>query len=198
MHRSLGWTLLLAMAVAAVTVCGSVALASVTGDTISIAFSREEPPGTPGCFLNPSDVAGAPGYASANWINETLNVSTDSNLIRDTKGVTTTTGASVSWAADNTWSTEPGSGRGEFANCFGGADETLMTGYLDAGNGAVQGFTSIKVTSLPADIAAGYSVVIYSLGGIRNRPAAFFVNDAAEANPKYIVNEPGVGYRLEA
>src|SRR5438128_11141927 len=95
MHRSLGWTLLLAVAVAAGTFCGSVALASVTGDTISIAFARDEPPGTPGCYLDPTDVAGAPGYATANWINEITNKGTDSNLTRDTNGVASTTGASL-------------------------------------------------------------------------------------------------------
>jgi hypothetical protein len=135
-------------------------------------------------MLAPTDVAGAPGYASANWVNETQNVNTDTNLTRDINGVATATTATVTWAADNTWATE---GRGEFTDAFTGADETLMCGYLDAGNNSVQGFTSISVTNLPPDVAAGYSVVIYSLGGVVNRPAAFFVNDPAMANPKYHV-----------
>src|SRR5205809_7821093 len=103
MQRFFGWTLLVAMALSAVVMCGSVAQASVTGDTISIAFARDEPPGTGGCALAATDVAGAPGYASANWINETLNIGTDSNLTRDTLGVASTTSAALTWTSDNTW-----------------------------------------------------------------------------------------------
>src|SRR5438128_6998513 len=132
MQKSFRWVLLLAMAVSAVTMCGAVAQASVTGDTISIAFARDEPPGTAGCALAATDVAGAPGFASANWINETLNIGTDSKLTRDKLGVASTTSAALTWTSDNTWATE---GRSEFSDAFSGADETLMTGYLDCGNG---------------------------------------------------------------
>jgi hypothetical protein len=173
MHKALGWTLLLAMAVAAVADCGSVAMASVTGDSISIAFAREEPPGTPGCYLAPTDVTGAPGYQSANWINEISNIGGDVNLTRDTNGVASTTEAQLAFVADNTWATE---GRSEFSNAFCNADETLFTGYLDGGNGAVQGFSEIQIINLPADIAAGYSVVVYTLGGVTNRAAQYYVN----------------------
>src|SRR5207245_11097077 len=47
---------------------------------------------------------------------------------------------------------------------------------LDCGNGPIQGLTSISVTNLPADIAAGYSVVIYTFGGVTNRPALYLAN----------------------
>ncbi|HLJ94928.1 MAG TPA: hypothetical protein VKU02_17265 [Gemmataceae bacterium] len=174
MQRSFGWVLLLGLAVTATALCGSVAQASVTGDTISIAFARDEPPGTAGCALAATDVAGAPGYATANWINETTNLGTDSNLTRDTLGVASTTSAALTWTADNTWSTD--GTRGEFDNAFPGADGALMNGYLDCGNGANGGFTEITVKNLPADIAAGYSVVIYTLGGVRSRPGQFFAN----------------------
>jgi hypothetical protein len=177
MQRFLGWMLLLAMAVTAVAVRGSVAQASVSGDTISIAFARDEPPGTPGCALAATDVAGAPGYASANWVNEMGNIGTDTNLTRDTNGVASTTTATLSWTADNTWSTD--GVRGEYGDFFSGADEALMNGYLDAGNNAVQGFTEIQVKNLPSDMAAGYSVVIYTLGGITNRPATYTANGSA-------------------
>ena len=182
--RSLArWILLIAMAVAAVADCGSVALASITGDTISIAFARDEPPNTPGCALNPTDVAGAPGYETANWNNEYKNVGSDSGLIRDTNGTTTTTDVSVTWASDNTYSTD---GVRQFSNAFTGTAEVLLTGYLDGGNNAVQGFDEIQVTNLPADIAAGYSVVIYALGGGLNRNATYQVNDQ---DPIYV--KPG-------
>jgi hypothetical protein len=170
------------MAAAAVSICGSAAQASVNGDSISIAFARDEPPGTAGCALAPTDVAGAPGYASANWVNEMGNVGTDMNLTRDTNGVASTTSAMLSWAADNTWSTD--GVRGEFTDAFSGADEALMNGYLDAGNNSVQGFSEVQVKGLPADMAAGYSVVIYSLGGVTNRPGMFTVNGG---DPQYIL-----------
>src|SRR5262245_40834016 len=79
MQRSLGWMMLLAVAAAAVGACGSVARASVNGDTISIAFGRDEPPTTPGCFLAPTDVAGVQHFRSAHWNNEVGNFGAASN-----------------------------------------------------------------------------------------------------------------------
>ena len=181
MKKRLSSGLMWALAVAAVAICACPAMASVNGDTISIAFARDEPPGTAGCALAATDVAGAPGYQSANWVNEMTNQGMDTNLVRDTNGVMSTTTASVMWTADNTWATE---GRSEFSDAFTGPDETLMTGYLDAGNNAVQGFTEIQVTHLPADIAAGYSVVVYTLGGVTNRPAMYSANGGA---PLFVV-----------
>jgi hypothetical protein len=173
MQRFFGWTLLWAMPISAVAMDCAPAQASVTGDTISIAFARDEPPGSAGCALAPTDVAGAPGYASANWINETLDIGADSKLTRDTLGVASTTNAALTWTSDNTWATE---GRSQFMDAFTGADETLMTGYLDCGNGANGGLTEIQITGLPADIAAGYSLVVYTLGGAPNRPAQYSAN----------------------
>src|SRR5690349_25069000 len=87
MENRLACRLLLTMAVTAAALCGSVAQASVNGDTISIAFGRDEPSGTPGCMLDPTDVAGAPGYASANWNNTVGGANTLAGLVRDTNGV---------------------------------------------------------------------------------------------------------------
>jgi hypothetical protein len=188
MQPSLGPMLRMAVAAAAMAACSSIAQASVHGDSISIAFGRDEPPTTPGCHLAPRDVTGVEHFRSANWNNEIGNIGTEDNLIRDTNGAARTTDARISWTADNTWSTEPGGSRTQFNNnCFGGANEALMTGYLDAGAGTAEGFTTITIDNLPHDLAEGYSVVIYSLGSVSNRPAAFFVNDPAMANPKYIV-----------
>src|SRR5262249_21940705 len=64
-----------------------------------------------------------------------------------------------------------------FFNAFSGPDGNLMNGYLDCCNGANGGITEITVKNLPADVAAGYSVVIYTLGGVRNPPATYFAND---------------------
>jgi hypothetical protein len=178
--------LLLAMATAAVAVYGSVAQASVNGSSISIAFARDEPPGTNGCALNPADVAGAGNYATANWVNETTNMGSDTNLKRDDNGVASATTASVTWACDNTWSTD--GVRAQFNNAFTGPDQALMNGYMDCGNNAVQGFTSVDITGLPSDFAAGFSVVVYTLGGgsTNNRQEFIYVNDPTQANPLYV------------
>src|SRR5262249_14209224 len=186
MQRSLGWTLLLAMATAAVAVYGSVAQASVNGSSISIAFARDEPPGTNGCALNPTDVAGAGNYATANWINETTNMGSDTNLKRDDNGVASATTASVTWACDNTWSTDGWSA--QFNKAFTGQDQALMNGYMDCGNNEVQGFTSVDIKGLPSDFAAGFSVVVYPLGGgsTNNRQEFIYVNDPTQANPLYV------------
>jgi hypothetical protein len=187
MVRSIAWMLAMAVAAAALAACAS-ARASVNQDTISIAFGRDEPPTSPGCFLAPTDIAGVFHFRSANWNNEVGNVGTTSNLVRDTNGVASTTSAVLSWTADNTWSTVPGGTRKESNNLFVGTDRTLMTGYLDNGNpNGKPDATVITVTNLPAEIAAGYWVVIYALGGVLDRPAEFFVNDPNKTNPKYII-----------
>ena len=184
MARSLGWMMLLMMAATAMAARVPIARASVNQDSISIAFGRDEPPTTPGCFLAPTDIAGVYHFRSPNWNNEVGNVGTTSNLVRDTNGVASTTTAVLSWTADNTWSTVPGGTRIESNNFFVGTDRALMTGYLDNANANA---TVISVKNLPADLAAGYWLVIYSLGGVLDRPAEFFVNDPAKANPKYII-----------
>ena len=187
MKRSLGWMMIMAVAAAAsVAAGGSGAQEIVLGESISIAFGRDEPPTTPGCQLAATDSAGVLPFRSAHWNNTVGNTGTEGNLVRDRYGVASSTSASVSWTADNTWSTEPGGTRGQFTNCFEGTDEILMTGYLDNANANP---TVISVENLPADMAEGYTVVIYSLGGGGGGAMAFFVNDPARANPKYLVQE---------
>jgi hypothetical protein len=173
------------MAATTIAACASGVQASVNGDTISIAFARDEPPNTPGCFLAPTDVAGVPADASANWVNEVGPAGTDINLTRDINGVATTTSASLTWSSNNTWATE---NRGDnFFNLFLGADETLMTGYLDSNDISGSNWPNITVTNLPADMAAGYSVIIYTLSPVVNRAGLYFANDPTMANPKYVV-----------
>ena len=194
MRRFFGWTVLVATAVTAVAVCSADVRASVTGDTISIAFARDEPAGTPGCALAPTDVAGL--NPSANWVNEVGNIGSDANLTRDTNGVAKATSASLTWSSNNTWATEA---RGDnFFNLFLGADETLMMGYLDsADNNGTSGVTwpSIQVTNLPADMAAGYSVIIYTLSPAVGRNGDYFVNDPGQANPKHVLVGGNTYYR---
>jgi hypothetical protein len=179
MQRSFRWTLLLALAVTAVAVCGSFAHASVTGTSISIAFARDEPNSAGGAMLDPATAAGAPGYQSKNWVNEMLGSGTDSSsVVRDDNGVATTTGATVTWSSNNTWASAQ---RGEENDNFDGGDTTggnytLMLGYLDTSSRHDGNFDVITVTGLPSDISSGYSVVIYALGGVRGRFASYSVN----------------------
>src|SRR5205823_11440194 len=73
----------------------------------------------------------------------------------------------------STWATE---GKGEFNNTFSDTDETLMMGYLDTSDRAGGNYIDITIANLPDDLAAGYSVVLYMLGGVVNRPAEYTVN----------------------
>jgi hypothetical protein len=174
MRRSFGSVVLVA-AVAALMMCPS-AQASKNGSSISIAFARDEPAGQ-GCALDPATVVGAPGYESGNWVNEMLNKGTDSTgVTRDDKGVAATTGATVTWSSNNTWASM---GRGENNNNLDGGfgpNFDLMTGYLDSSNRHDGNFDVVTITNLPADIAVGYSVVLYTLGGVRGRFALYTVN----------------------
>jgi hypothetical protein len=196
MQQFLGWTLAFGITLTGSAMCVSDAKASVNGDTISIAFARDEPPGSPGCMLASTDAAGAAPFTTANWNNTMGAADTLPALVRDTNGVAAITTASVTWTCIGTWSTESfPPARSEFNNSFTGADESLMTGYLDTTDLAGGGLTTIMITGLPADMAAGYSVVIYTLGGVVNRPAAYFVNDAAMAKPKFVVPGGNTTYK---
>ena len=183
MQRFFGWALLFAMAAATAVPCGSIAQASVTGSTISIAFAMDEPPGTNGCALDPTDTAGALGYQSANWVNEMTDQGSDTNLTRDDNGVASATTASLTWVCDNTWSSD--GVRGEPGDVFPlGGDQKLFNGYLDIGGGGPSmGFTDIEITGLPDDFATGFSVILYTQSGVTNRQEYVYCNDPNLANP---------------
>ena len=140
--------------------------------------------------LNPTDVAGVPGYQSANWVNETTVAGSDTtNVVRDDNGVASAITTSVTWVADNTWSNDgtDGSLNDYFPT---GPDQVLMNGYLDIGSGSSglsNGYTDIEITGLPADFATGFSVVVYTLGGDVNRPEYVYVNDTSLASPLFIM-----------
>jgi hypothetical protein len=197
MQRFFGEALLWTMALTAAALCGSAAQASVNGSTISIAFARDEPvPGTNGCALNPTDMAGVPGYQTANWVNETTDEGSDTtSLVRDDNGVATAITTSVTWVCDNTWSND-GLRDGGASDLFPlGPDQVLMNGYMDIGSAANPDAsvkfgmpaTDIEITNLPADFAAGFSVIIYTLGGAVNRPELLYVNDPNLVSPLYVM-----------
>ncbi len=127
MKKGIWFALALSAALTSLLV-GSAAQASQNGDTISIHFGADEPTQGGGSLLDPADVTGAAGAASANWNNMTKKGGVFTSLVRDTNGGAITTGATVLWEATNTWSS---TGKGEENNNFTGANATLMTGYLD-------------------------------------------------------------------
>jgi hypothetical protein len=181
MKRPLVFSLLLAAA-AALPIFSS-AQADEGGSSISVAFARDEPPG----FVSTvTGTAGVPGLArTANWNNVTGESGSAGALNRDDSGSVGASTASVIWSSNNTWATE---GRGEFNNLFTGEDEMLMTGYLDTTDLAGGNFDVVTISGIDDDIAAGYSVVVYTLGGVSNRPAKYFVSQGGvDLDSKYIV-----------
>jgi hypothetical protein len=121
------------------------------------------------------------------------NLGTLSNLARDTNGVATTTGASVSWSAERTWSSSSFDTAPAENNNFPGDNSNpspnrkLMLGTLDmqAGNGPPNTervhTNRVTITGLPDDMATGYDVIIYILGGVGNgRGGTYTVNGVTQ------------------
>ena len=146
-----------------------VARAGTNTDSISIHFGADEPTGSGGSMLAPTDVTGV--VASANWNNVTTNTGTATSLIEDKNGAATTSSAQVFWSATNTWAS---TGKGEEDNNFKGADHTLMTGYLDM-NTAYPSFTFIQISNLPASFSGTYDLYIYALGGYPGKGGEYTV-----------------------
>jgi hypothetical protein len=189
-------------AIAALLAAAPIAQAGDTSDTISVKFGADDPSASWINALLPTDHAGVPPYTSANWNNAggqndftyadpaktlgTPNVVPLGPLVRDANGVASTSNATISWSSNNTWSSrDKGENNNNFP--FHGPDFWLMSGYLDTSDLGGGKFIDIEITGLDADMAAGYSVVIYTMGGVPNRPAAYFVNDPTQAHPKYVV-----------
>ena len=121
------------------------------------------------------------------------NLGTLSNLVRDTNGVATTTSASVSWSAERTWSSSTFDTAPAENNNFPGdntnpsPNRKLMLGTLDmqAGNGPPNTdrvhTNRITITGLPDDMAGGYDVIIYILGGVGGgRGGTYTVNGVTQ------------------
>ena len=188
MQRLIGWTFLLAIAVGAVAVSASDVRASQNGSSIGIAFGRNH---TPDSTMDPSEVAGAPGFETGNWYNALgggVGTSTGGffPFVEDVNGSSVSLcDTTVTWQAGGTWSS---TGGGEENNNFAGTNDSpspdrhLMTGYIDTYD--FPATTTVTVTSLPADIAGSYSVVVYTMGGVPNRPAVYTVNGGS---PIYII-----------
>ena len=117
--------------------------------------------------LQATDVAGVPAVAQANWNNLSgLASAADANgnptptPLQSDQGANAYTTISVTWEANGTWAS---TGAGEENNGFTGADQILMTGYLDTGDATT---TKVTLTNVPPEFTAlGYDVYVYTLGG---------------------------------
>jgi hypothetical protein len=102
--------------------------------------------GTNGAHLAPTDVAGAPVYAQANWNNLAGAMGTNVAVI-DSSGANS--GVSVNWACANTWSQS-----GNSTASQGTPDLNLMNPYLDNNgnaNVAISGTYNMFSTTTPAN-----------------------------------------------
>ncbi len=154
----------LAAAIALLLAASSVH-ASVTGDSIGVKFGADQPC-PDGSRLSPTAIAGVPGVESANWNNAEGASDSVENLVRDTLGVPTTTGATVVWATSNTL-------HSGYNDNFRGHDHTLMLGHLDQSADAAP--IRVRVMSLPEDFAT-YDVYVYFLGSNPHRGGVYTVN----------------------
>lgn len=125
---------------------------AVQAKTIAINLAADEADGAR------SDVFGAAGVlGTPNWNNLDGNAGAAANLIDDSGAVTST---SVEWVSANTWSS---TGRSEENNTApAGNDRNMMTGYLDT---SATSTTTVAVSGLGGDFAAGYDVYLYIKGG---------------------------------
>jgi hypothetical protein len=116
--------------------------------------------------LNPTDVAGLPAVAQANW-NNLSGVSGTLPNVTDNSG--NPTSATATWfSALGTWS----SGGNNFFTSTN--DHTLMQGYLDNG-----GTATVTITNIPSQLTTGgYDVYVYALFDTANRGGTYSVVDA--------------------
>jgi hypothetical protein len=129
--------------------------------------------------LAPTDVAGLPAVAQANWNNlPGVTGSIGGGTVVNNSGNATTVG--VIWAsALGTWSSG-----GNNAFPASSADHTLMMGYLDNG-----GTATVTITNLPSQLtASGYDVYVYALFDTPNRGGTYSIVDGL--NPSTVLKAP--------
>jgi len=145
--------------------------------SIGLNFGADEVSGGKQGTLAPSDAAGVPGVAQANWNNLTgANGTNVVGIVADTEGeVATNTTVSVSWVSNGTWASA--GSRGENNNLLTGPDLALTIGYLDTGAPTT---TSVTITNLPSELTSnGYDVYVYAMGGVGGRGGGYRILDAA-------------------
>jgi hypothetical protein len=146
--------------------------------------------------LNPTDVAGLPAVAQANWNNLPSAAQTAGGAagLTDNNGNVTTAG--VTWVSGlPSWSS---TGNNAFVSTN---DHTLMQGYLDNG-----GTATVTITNIPGQLTtSGYDVYVYALYDTANRGGTYSIVDGlntstvlkapqpfnADSNPTNYVQCPG-------
>ena len=141
---------------------------STTGQSISVNFGAGDGQTTNPTALAPSDLAGV--AQSVNWNNAFGANGTLSDLTVDIMGTAQTVGATVTWNSSNTWSTDAENNTSQFT----GADEILMSGYLDF---AVGGAGAITFAGLQNGL---YDVYVYSLTAVDGRDSGNIVVDGIQ------------------
>jgi hypothetical protein len=144
---------------------------------LSVGLNFGSGAGEGGATLSAKDVAGVNQVAQANWNNLFGNTTSGdvatNAIVADQGGTAVATPITVSFDSPNTWASQ--GTRGEENNLMIGNDQVLMTGYLDTGGATT---THVGISKVPAaQAAAGYDVVVYTLGGVAGRGGAFRVLD---------------------
>jgi hypothetical protein len=133
--------------------------------------------------LLPSDVAGV--VPQANWNSLFTNMGTDqSGNVYDNNGTAVSSTATISWAANNTWSnTRPGEMNNNFPE---GGDRIMMTGYLDSTDMAA-GATTVTVNNIDAPLRTpAYDVYVYMSNGFTGvRGGGFTLTSGTNTQVKY-------------
>ena len=146
--------------------------ASPGGLSVAINFGADEPDGARSDVLDEAGV-----LLTASWNNLDLAAGGPVAVMSDNDGATQDDGIMVTWASNNTWSSQ---GRGEENNTAPvGDDRNLMTGYLDTSDVSV---TTVDVTGLDAFEADSFTVYIYVKGGVVGRGGTYTVNGIAQEN----------------
>ncbi len=138
---------------------------------IGFKFAANEPTNSFASQLAPTDVAGLPSVAQANWNNLTLktnNPAVPVVIVANSNGTAIATSVSVAWSANGTWANYGhGENNGTSFLTSSPADVKLMNGYIDSGNATT---TMITITNLPADLTTpGYDVYVYALASVAGR-----------------------------
>jgi len=133
--------------------------------------------------LSPTDIAGVPEVAQANWNNLIWGAATATNLVADVAGNSNATAVSIQWDdPSGVWSSVR-----EDANQTNGAsfrigtpDHSLMAGCLH-GNGPHPAW--IAISNLPPELtAAGYDIYLYALSSLPLFGGGYRVLDATDGH----------------
>jgi hypothetical protein len=140
--------------------------------TIGLSFGADY---VTNAVLQPSQVAGVPGVAQANWNNIKGAAGTNvADIVADTDYETSAnTPVTVTFSSANTW----GAGANDQ---FPGADNNLFAGYLDTGAPST---TLVTITNIPTELtSSGYDVYVYATGDTGGRGGGYRILEAGTTN----------------